>query len=160
MSNSLDQTISNIEKITENFYAVSETLSQGEGFIGKLIADPTLSSGGESINDIASNLKEISDKINKGDGVLKMLTDTTLSSNLYYTSKNLQSTTENLMVMTAALNNDSSALNLLIDDPSFADSLEVMIERLNIGIIEATEAAEAVQRSGLIRIGGKKKRKE
>ena len=64
------------------------------------------------------------------------------------------------MEMTAALNNDSSALNLLIDNPSFADSLEVMIKRLNIGIIEATEAAEAVQRSGLIRIGGKKKKKK
>ncbi len=64
------------------------------------------------------------------------------------------------MVMTDALNNDSSALNLLIDDPSFADSLEVMIERLNIGIIEATQAAEAVQRSGIIRLGGKKKKEK
>lgn len=159
MSTSLDQTITNIEKITENFYGISETVSQGQSFIGKLIADTTLSSGGESINDIASNLKEISDKINQGDGILQMLTDTTLSSNLNYTSKNLQTTTENLMIMTAALNNDSSALNLLIDDPSFADSLEVMIERLNIGIIEATEAAEAVQRSGIIRLGGKKRKK-
>ena len=97
--------------------------------------------------------------INSGEGVFsKLFTDTTLTSNLYYTSKNLQTTTENLMVLTAALNNDSSALNLLINDPSFADSLEIMIERLNIGIIEATEAAEAIQRSGIIKIGGKKKK--
>ncbi len=161
MDASLENTIVNIEKIIENFNDISEKISQGQGLVGKLIADTTLSSGGESINDIASNLKDITDKINRGDGIFgQLFTDTTLMSSLYFTSKNLQSTTENLMVMTDALNNDSSALNLLIDDPSFADSLEVMIERLNIGIIEATQAAEAVQRSGIIRLGGKKKKEK
>ncbi len=163
ITTALDKTLLNFAKITENFNIISEKISRGEGVVGKLFADTTLSSdmntAGQNIDQIASNLSEITTMINSGEGVFsKLFTDTTLTSNLYYTSKNLQTTTENLMVLTAALNNDSSALNLLINDPSFADSLEIMIERLNIGIIEATEAAEAIQRSGIIKIGGKKKK--
>lgn len=147
MSASLDETLLNLEKISKNFKSVSDEIHKGSVI--------------ENINKTASNLKEITETINSGEGTIgQLLTDTSLISSFYLSSKNLQATTENLMVMTAALNNDSSALNLLIDDPSFADSLEVMIENLNIGIIEATEAAEAVQKSGLIRLGSKKKKKE
>lgn len=146
MNQSLDQTLLNLERISGNFSSIAQKVNQGGAT--------------ENINDVASNLKEITDKINSGEGALgQLLSDTLLINSLLLSSNNLQATTENLAKMTAALNNDSSALNLLIDDPSFADSLEVMIENLNTGIIEATEAAEAVQRSGLIRIGGKKKKR-
>ncbi len=178
----------NITIVSEELVAITQKINNGDGIFGKLLADTSMdasldeailslagmtknfndisekiSKGGasENINEVASNLKEITDKINSGDGALgQLLTDTSLISSFYLSSINLQETTANLSEMTAALNNDSSALNLLINDPSFADSLEVTIERLNTGIVEVTEAAEAVQRSGIIRIGGKKKKKK
>lgn len=148
----VDMTLKSLSELTENFNDISEKINNGEGFIGTLLEDNKLSAdmnaAGENISQIAANLNELTEKLN----------DTTMTGTLFNTARNLQSTTENLMHMTAALNDDNNALNLLIDDPAFADSLEVMIEKLNIGIIEATEAAEAIQRSGLIRLGGKKRR--
>jgi hypothetical protein len=64
------------------------------------------------------------------------------------------------MDLTEKLNNDSSALNLLIDNPNFADSLEILLERINVGVQEATEASEAIQNSGLIRMFSKDKDEE
>ena len=145
MNTNLEQAIANLEDITSDFSRISTKLSNGD------VA--------ENINDAASDLKELTDKLVNGEGSLgHLLTDTSLIHSFYLSSLNLQQTTANLGELTAALNNDSSALNLLIEDPSFADSLEVTIERLNEGIVEVTEAAEAVQRSGIIRLGSKRKK--
>lgn len=147
MDKSLDQAILNLEQITQNINELSVQLNRG--------------GVGADINKAVSNLEEISSKINSGEGTLgQLLTDTSLIYSFYQSSINLQETTSNLTELTASLNNDSSALNMLIDDPSFADSLEVTIERLNEGIVEVSQAAEAVQRSGIIRIGSKRKKKK
>jgi len=165
LTKNLDDAARNINFITENLSALSEKVNRGQGIVGKLFADTTLTkemgSAGQNIDQIAQNIKEITDKINQGEGVFgRMFTDTSMTSNLFATSKNLQKSTNQLYTLTERLNNDSSALNLLIDDPTFADSLKLLIDRLNYGVIEATEAADAVQRSGLIRAFSKKKKEE
>lgn len=163
LTQNLDDATRNISFLTQNLYDLSEKVNNGQGIVGKLFADSSLTADigntGQNIDMITSNLKDITDKINKGQGVFgRMFTDTALTSNLFVTSKNLQSTSKSLMGLAEKLNSDSSALNLLIDDPYFADSLEMLIERLNVGVVEATEAAEAIQRSGLIRLFSKKKK--
>jgi phospholipid/cholesterol/gamma-HCH transport system substrate-binding protein len=163
LTRNLDDAARNISFITENLSDLSQKVNQGQGIVGKLFADTSLTneigSAGQNVDEIANNLAEITDKINKGEGVFgRMFTDTSLTSNLFVTSKNLKETSSSLMKLTEKLNNDSSALNMLIDDPVFADSLEILIDRLNIGVVEATEAADAVQRSGLIRLFSKKKK--
>jgi len=163
LTQNLDDATRNISYITENLYTLSEKVNAGQGIVGKLFADTSLTKdigkAGTNMDEITNNLKEITDKINQGQGIFgRMFTDTSLTNNLYVTSKNLQATTSSLMVLADKLSSDSSALNLLIDDPTFADSLEVLIERLNRGVVEATEAADAVQRSGLIRAFSKKKK--
>lgn len=159
----LDETISNLSLITYNFNKLSERVNRGEGIVGKLFADTSLTKeidkAGANVDQITMNLMEITDKINRGEGVFgKIFTDTSLTKNLSGTSENLLLATSNLVELSYVLNNDSSALNLLLNDPSFADSLELVIERLQKGIVEATEAAEAIQNSGLIKLGAKKKR--
>jgi phospholipid/cholesterol/gamma-HCH transport system substrate-binding protein len=161
----LDDATRNIAYITENLYEITKKVNQGQGIVGKLFADTVLTSElgnvSQDMNEIAGNIREITEKINKGEGIFgRMFTDTSLTNNLYATSQNLQSTSMNLSSLAKKLNNDSSALNMLIDDPSFADSLDVLIDRLNVGIVEATEAADAIQRSGLIRLFSKKKKKD
>ena len=165
ITSNVDEAAENIARITNNLNDLSDRVNRGEGIIGKLFADTTLSAGIDraerDIDEITQNIKEITEKISQGEGIFgRLFTDTALTSNLFRTSQNLEYTTANLMGLTARLNRDSTALGLLIDDPSFADSLEVMIQRLNTGIIEATEAAEAIQRSGLIRLFSKDKEKE
>jgi len=148
--------------ITQNLIGISDKVNRGQGIVGKLFADTILTSeidsAGQNIDQIAQNLMEITDKINKGEGVFgRLFTDTALTNNLYLTSKNLEYTTDNLLGLTAKLNNDSSALNLFINDPAFADSLQILLYRLDAGIEEATKAAEAVQKSGFIRMFSKDK---
>lgn len=159
----LDNAIRNISEITENLYDITDLINRGQSIIGKIFADTSLTSeigsAGQNMDEIASNLREITDKINKGEGIFgKMFTDTSLTQNLYLTSKNLLSTTNSLSDVAEKLNNDSSALGLLIDNPSFADSLEILLDKVKVGVEEVTEAADAVQRSGLIRLFSRKKK--
>lgn len=165
LTQNLDDATRNISYITENLYSLSEKVSSGQGIVGKLFADTSLTqeigAAGQNIDEITNNLREITEKINKGEGVFgRMFTDTSLTNNLYQSSTNLQETSRSLMLLADRLNSDSSALNLLIDDPVFADSLKILLDRLNTGVVEATDAADAVQRSGLIRLFSKKKEKE
>ncbi len=165
LTKNLDDAARNISYLTDNLYSLSERVSSGQGIVGKLFADTTLTSDlgatGRNIDEITQNLKNITEKINEGQGIFgRMFTDTSLTSNLFRTSENLQETSASLMGLTEKLNSDSSALNLFINDPTFADSLSILINRINTGVVEATEAADAIQRSGLIRLFSKKKEKE
>lgn len=165
LTQNLDDATRNISYITENLYSLSEKVSSGQGIVGKLFADTTLTNeigtAGQNIDEITDNLREITEKINKGEGIFgRMFTDTSLTRNLYLSSRNLQETSKSMMLLAERMNNDSSALNLLIDDPVFADSLKILLDRLNTGVVEATDAADAIQRSGLIRLFSKKKEKD
>lgn len=158
----LDATSKNITVITRNLIGISEKVNEGHGIVGKLFADTILTgqidSAGQSLDQIAKNLMEITEKINKGQGVFgRLFTDTALTSNLYMSSQYMEATTRNLLELTDKLNSDSSALHLFIDDHEFADSLQLMLIRLDQGIEEATKAAESIQRSGLIRMFSKDK---
>jgi phospholipid/cholesterol/gamma-HCH transport system substrate-binding protein len=156
----MDATSRNITEITGNLIDISEKVSQGQGIMGKLFTDTLLTgqidSASQSLRQVAFNLMEITNKINQGEGVFgRLFTDTALTQNLYRSSKNMEQITRNLQDFTASLNNDSSALHLFISDEEFADSLQHLLYRLEIGIDEATRAAESIQNSGLIRMFSK-----
>jgi phospholipid/cholesterol/gamma-HCH transport system substrate-binding protein len=164
----LDRTSQNISRITGNLIDVSRKLNQGGGIIGKLFTDTVFSAQLDStnagLNQIAGNLVDITNKINQGEGIFgRLFTDTALTNNLYLTSKNLEETTGNLYQLTEKLNTRGNAISTLVADTTFADSLQLFMRRLNEAVIEATEASEAVQQSGLIRLFSKdedKKNKE
>jgi phospholipid/cholesterol/gamma-HCH transport system substrate-binding protein len=156
----LDKTAENVSRVSANLIDISNKISRGEGVMGKLFTDTLITgkidSASQSLNQVALNLMEITDKVNQGQGVFgRLFTDTSLTSNLYRSSRNMEEVTRNLQDFTVALNNDSSALNLFINDPSFADSLQQLMYRLEVGIEEATRAAESIQKSGLIRMFSK-----
>lgn len=159
-SRNLVQTSRNINEISGNINEISEKVSNGQGIMGKLFADTLLTgqidSASQSLNQVATNLMEITNRINQGQGVFgRLFTDTSLTSNLYRSSRNMEAITRNLQDFTATLNTDSSALQLFISDDAFADSLQNLLNRLEVGIDEATKAAESIQRSGLIRMFSK-----
>jgi phospholipid/cholesterol/gamma-HCH transport system substrate-binding protein len=161
----LDQTSRNISEISGNLNELSEKVSRGQGIMGKLFADTLLTgqidSASQSLNQVATNLMEITDKVNQGEGVFgRLFTDTALTRTLYRSSRNMEEITQNLQDFTATLNNDSSALHLFLSDDAFADSLQHLLNRLEVGIDEATNAAESIQNSGLIRMFSKDPDKE
>ena len=161
----LDNAARNISDITANLYDLSDKVNQGQGIVGKLFADTTLTAGigdaGENMPAIANTSQDITAKIKTPEPMFgRMSTDTVLTNKLFHTTENLQNTSASLTGLAEKLNSDSSALNLLINDPAFADSLKLFLNNLNTGVIEATDAADAIQRSGLIRLFSKKKEKE
>jgi phospholipid/cholesterol/gamma-HCH transport system substrate-binding protein len=161
-TSNLDETSENVTLITKNLIDISEKVNRGQGIVGKLFADTLLTSeidsASQDLDQISQNIKEITQKINQGEGVFgRLFTDTSLTSNLFRTSQNLEYTTSNLLILTERLASDSSSLNLFIEDPAFADSLEILLFRINKGVVEATKASEAIQRSGLIRMFSKDK---
>lgn len=156
----LDRTSENVTEITDNLIQISNKVNSGYGVLGKLLTDTTFTLGldtaSRNLNQISQNLIDITDKINKGEGIFgRLFTDTSLTNNLYLTSRNLEASTYNLYELSKTLNNDKSALGTFIADTTFSDSLQVLLRRLNEGIKEATEASEAIQRSGLIRLFSK-----
>jgi hypothetical protein len=58
--------------------------------------------------------------------------------------------------MSDRLTNERNILNRVVSDTALADSIEILIYRLNTAILEATEASEAIQNSGVIRAFSKK----
>jgi len=135
----------NIAIVSSELISITQKINRGDGVFGKIFTDTTftanmddasdniarittnlneLGSAGQNMDEIANNIREITEKINQGEGIFgRMFTDTALTNNLFLTSKNLQETSNSLSTLAAKLSNDSSALNMFINDPSFADSL-------------------------------------
>ena len=136
--------------------------------MGKLLADPAfaadLDSTARYIAGIADNLEGITDKVNRGEGVIgKLFTDTAFTVNLYQASKNLnvstrnlQSVTGNLIELTTTMNTGEGVFNKMLVDSTFADSLDVALHNLNATLIEIRKASEALQYSGFVRAFSKK----
>lgn len=165
LTRNLDKTSYNAARISSNILDLSNRLNEGHGILGKMFADTLFSveldSFTQSLGMISDNIIQITEKINKGEGIFgRLFTDTTLTNNLYTTSLYLKYVSENLMEVSYKLNTEDNVLNKFIADTTFTDSLEVMINRLNQGILEATEASEAIQRSGIIRMFSKKEKEE
>jgi len=157
----LDDVSRNIALLTNDLVNISTKVNQGQGIVGKIFTDTVVTadidSAGQNINQIAVNLMEITDKINQGEGIFgRLFTDTTLTNNIYVSSQNLEASTRNLMKLTGKLTGDNSALDMFVNDTAFADSLQILIRNLNTSIKEVSEAADAVEKSGIVRFGSKK----
>lgn len=168
----MDITSNNITQITKNLAEISYKLNQGEGIIGKMLADSAFSHNldltSEKILEVSNNLSEISRKINQGKGVFgQFFVDTAssermiqLTRDLNITSRNASEISSNLVEITEKINTGHGTINKLITDSIFADSLQIVVRKLNRSLDEISEAAEAVERSWLMRLFSKKKKKK
>ena len=131
-----------------------------------LLSPRNLNETNKNFISISKNLDGITDKINRGEGIVgKLFTDTTLTRNLSQAGQNisesseeLESITRNLTEITEKVNSGNGLINKLLTDSAFADSVDVAISRLNRGIMSATEASETIKKSRIIRLFSKKKR--
>ncbi len=164
LTSNIDRAGENAVTISQSIKEISDKVNKGYGIFGKMLTDTAfteeLETAGKNLNAISENIKDISSKINRGEGVFgRLFTDTSITHNLYKTSINLEMATRDLSEIVGKMNYGKSIFNKLISDSTFADSLELTIQRLNKGIMEATEASEAIQRSGLIRMFSREDKK-
>lgn len=155
----------NISILSENLVKITNKLSNGESLLGKILVDPEFAgqweATTENIMSISVNLQELSEKINRGDGVLaKLLTDTAMAGNFFNASQDLETVLHNLSEVSMKLNDERNALHKFIADTAFADSVELLLNRVNEGIIEVTAAAETLQNSRLLGGSSKKNKKK
>ncbi len=160
----IDRTGRNIQLLSKNLNELSEKINKGEGLIGRILMDTTfadrLDITTENVALISENLQDFTKRVNEGEGILgQLFTDTTTSSFIQFSS-DLKIILNNLAEVSTKLNDENNALNKFIADTAFADSVGVMLNRLNEGIVEVTEASEAIQRSGLVRAFSKNEEKQ
>ncbi|MBN2521233.1 MAG: MCE family protein [Bacteroidales bacterium] len=172
ITRNLDKTSINVALISNNLNEISDKMSKGQGLVGKLLVDSAFSDDlditAENIRRISNNFEEITHKLNEGEGVIgKLFSDTVMTRNLLTASNNINEASRNLETMTNKLNelidiiNEGNGLiNKLLVDESFADSLDIILNQLSKGIIDVSEASDAVKRSGLIRMFSPKDKKK
>jgi len=154
----------NVQRLSQNMNEIAAKLNRSEGILGKMLSDTTLAS---TINATVDNLHRTSESINdfsaklsRGEGLVgNLFADTSITVDFVKLSNDLESVINNLSEVSEKINNENNALHKFIDDETFADSVNFTLQNLNRGIIEITEAAEALQRSGLVRAFSKDEEK-
>lgn len=167
----IDITSDNISRITGDLAQISSKLQQGEGIIGRMLADSAFSNNlnysSDKILEVSNNLADITKKINQGAGIFgQLFVDTAssarllkLSQDLTKTSRNASEISENLVEITEKINTGEGTINKLLTDSVFADSLQIALRKLNRSLDNVSEAADAIERSWIIRVFSKKKKK-
>lgn len=80
----------------------------------------------ENISVVSDNLIQITDKINRGEGMFgKIFTDTTMTANLDKASKNINMITAEISVITEKVNQGQGILGKLLTDTAFSKSLSM-----------------------------------
>ncbi len=165
LTTEIDRTGKNIASLSNNLSEITGRINQGEGTMGKLFIDTTFSqrldSAAINVTLISRNLEEFTDKMNQGEGILgNLLADSSIAGDFNKANKNLGIVLSNLSEVSRKLNDKNNALNKFIADTAFADSVDVMLNNLNKGIVEVTKASDALQRSGVVRAFSKKDKKK
>jgi len=110
---------------------ITDKINRGEGLIGRMATDTTLT----------YNIYQA-------------------SQNMSNSTRNMVKMTGNLADFTETMNSGQGMINKMLVDSAFADSLDVALQNLNKTLIELQLASEAVQKSGMVRAFSRKARKE
>ena len=99
----------------------------------------------ENISSVSKNLLDITDKINRGDGIFgKIFTDTTVTGNLDITSRNITTLSENLVQISEKANKGQGLMGKLFTDTLFSRQLDSVGYNLNTITGDLSEIAEKV----------------
>ena len=170
MMNTLQQNNQNILAITNDFKAISSKIRDGEGSLGKLLADETLynqvlqtvemlNSASSHANRLTASLAEFGTKMNReGSLTNDLVTDTTLFRTIGTAVAELQriavvaaELTVNLKNATGGLNDPKSPAGVLLHDQETADRLKSTIKNLETSTEKLNEDLEALQHNFLFR---------
>ena len=85
----------------------------------------------EKISKVADNLIEITEKINRGDGIFgKLFTDSELTREIDETGQNIERISTNLKELSAKINAGEGLIGRILMDTTFANRLDVSTENI------------------------------
>ena len=134
-----------VNKILADVGAVVGDMREGNGVIGRLIYDQTLSTdvsaGLASISATFANLEEVTGKVRAGEGVLgRLVTDEDLAGKLEEVATNLGAITEDFRVTAANLKEGKGTFGRLMNDEVLGEDvaqavaqLRDIVSRINAG---------------------------
>ena len=168
----------NLLEITNNLKAITKSLADGKGTVGKLLNDPTigntlqttmasLNRAGSNAQVLTSNLSAFSkDLNNKGYFIHDLATDTTIVASLKSTAAQLHQVSlsanavvENLNTTTSKLNGTQGTVGVLLNDKTAAANIQNTLSNLQSGTKKLDENMEALQHNFLLRGFFKKRNK-
>lgn len=183
MMNTLQSNNVNLLAITENLKVLSNKIKEGEGTIGKVLADDalynelfatlnTLKSASVNANKMVSSLNTFTGNLNKqGNFAHDLVTDTTIMVNLKQATSQINTLTghadqliKNLNETSAGLNKSlqstSSPAGVLLNDATTANSLKETIRNLESSTEKLDENMTALRSNFLFRKYFKKQAKQ
>lgn len=166
----------NVLAITTDFKNISKKIADGEGTIGKLLAENTLY---DQLNSTTASLQNTSQRAEvlvnslvdfsaglnkKGTLANELTTDTTVFKSVKASVFQLKQTTDNAAAMVANLkassSNPNTPMGVLIQDQKAGTQLKGIIENLEGSSQKLEENMEALQHNFLLRGFFKKKAKK
>jgi len=162
-------------EIITNLVEITEKINEGEGNMGRLLNDSSivikLDQTADNFVVTSKNLKILTNQLNNRDsdiGQLMYRNDITnqidsillkvdqVAANTEIASSNLATTTAELSQTASAINHGDGAINKVLYDTAFADTIGYTIDNLNQTLVEFKKVAENMQHKRLF--GGKKEK--
>jgi len=170
MMSTLQENNKNLLDITNNFKVVSKRLTDGEGSIGKLLTDESLSNNLETtvngLKQASANAQQLTASLSsyasqlqkEGSLTNDLVTDTIIFNRLRSTVTQLQQTSKtasevanNFKEVSDRIGNKNSPVGVLLNDPQAAADLKTILSNLNSGTEKLDENMEAMQHNFLFR---------
>lgn len=151
--------------------SIANKIDTGEGDIGRLINDNTLTSQlaitTQRLNSTLANVDQITRKINTGNGDLaRLINNNELTENTYSVLGNLNQAADktnlvvtNLEATTNSINNGEGPVNLLLNSKATAQNIDTAIIKLQGSLEQFDKTAKAIEESWIVRLFSKKKKK-
>jgi phospholipid/cholesterol/gamma-HCH transport system substrate-binding protein len=175
----------NLLEITQNFKSISKKIDSGQGLIASLLNDPKMSMKFKNTLDdlgataanfktvssnsktVIANLQNVTGKINQpGNSIHDIVEDTVLYANLRATFSQLEKTftelhqfASNLRTTSDKLNQKNNVAGVILNDSSTANSIRVILKKLESSSQKLDEDLEAIQHNFLLRGFFRKKEK-
>lgn len=170
MLNTLRNTNKNAALLTKDLLKITNAINNGEGLMGALIKDDTLSGNikqtfinleqtSKTANKSINRLNEILNDVNLKESLAGvLLSDTTSANNMRgiimtmeKSAQNIDSMTSNLNQFSEDLNTSQGPLNYVLKDTTFVKNLDSTIQNSEDASEKFNEIMEAIKQSFLFR---------
>jgi phospholipid/cholesterol/gamma-HCH transport system substrate-binding protein len=167
----LAQNNRNLLAITSNFKKLSDDIAAGKGSAGRILTQDDMANTLEAAlrsmqiatknaEALTANISRFSADLNRpGNFASDLVNDREVFNKLRTSVNQLQVATANIQSVSNRLNDASSPLGVLLNDPEAAANLQSTLRNLNAGTAKLDTNMEALQHNFLLRGFFKKKRK-
>jgi phospholipid/cholesterol/gamma-HCH transport system substrate-binding protein len=143
VSEMLEENRQGLAQTVKNLGGITDKLNNGQGTLGKLLADPTLydeaAAALASLRDSFGDIRKVTGRLARGEGLLgKLLTEDGMYDDLRESVAGLHLTVENFAEVSERVKHGEGTLGRLVADDSLYNSAEGALK----GVSRATQGLE------------------